>query len=69
MDPNDWQRYKVGAAVRSGGMGLGIGGSSGSGNLGIADYLTENFDNLGGGSLTRSRNSPRRRRPSARAAR
>jgi len=33
-------------------MDLGIGGSSGSGNLGIADYLTENFDNLGGGSLT-----------------
>lgn len=53
MDPNDWQRYrKKGPQSRSGGMDLGIGGSSGSGNLGIADYLTENFDNLGGGSLT-----------------
>lgn len=53
MDPNDWQRYrKRGPQSRSGGMDLGIGGSSGSGNLGIADYLTENFDNLGGGSLT-----------------
>jgi len=53
MDPNDWQRYnKRRPQSRSGGMGFGIGGSSGSGNLGIADYLTENFDNLGGGSLT-----------------
>ena len=53
MDPNDWQRYnKRRPQSRSGGMDFGIGGSSGSGNLGIADYLTENFDNLGGGSLT-----------------
>lgn len=53
MDPNGWQRYnKRRPQSRSGGMGFGIGGSSGSGNLGIADYLTENFDNLGGGSLT-----------------
>lgn len=53
MDPNDWQRYrKRGPQSRSGGMDLGIGGSSGSGNLGIADYLTANFDNLGGGELS-----------------
>ncbi len=53
MDPNDWQRYnKRRPQSRSGGMDLGIGGGSGSGNLGIADYLTANFDNLGGGSLT-----------------
>ena len=53
MDPNDWQRYrKKGPQSRSGGMDLGIGGSSGSGNLGIADYLTANFDNLGGGELS-----------------
>lgn len=53
MDPNDWQRYnKRRPQSRSGGMDFGIGGSSGSGNLGVADYLTANFDNLGGGELS-----------------
>lgn len=46
-DPWAWQKYSKRRGV-SNGMSLGTGG----GNIGIADYLSENFDNLGGGAVS-----------------